>query len=741
MRRMAKLDDSGRMQMLVRFPFILLVLFLAGYLCVGLFGTPDLVIGGILFGGSIFVSIMLEMLFRIIDRLGESNARTQAQYVQAQSSLENLTKDYLAIYRVNLTQDVVEERSGAYAIPIEECDSTYSELLVKMRKNLVGQSALGLGKGDFERDELIAHFEKGHTSHQEVFLCLFKTGNVAYVKMTATLAAEPVTGDILAFITLAPCNDEVVTEALLDKALIEQYDMITSLVGRHYRVLIGDADPNKPGSIFPRETEGDYLEYLAKQVAPVLVGTPEEQIATMSSLGIAAVEHALETHEPYTVNIACELDGETFYKRFVFYVVDAAAHFYLLLKSDTTELRREEIERNRMLEEALARARRASKSKSIFLSNMSHDIRTPMNAIVAYTEFARQTDDPAKTREYLEKIDASSKHLLALINDVLEMSRIESGKIDLEPEPMNLPAVVEGVRDMLQTLAIEKHIAFTADASRICNADVMCDKNRLNRIVLNLLSNAFKFTPEGGSVSFVLQQVAPASQGVAEYELRVKDTGIGMSPEFAAHVFDAFERERTSTASGMQGTGLGMAIAKRIVDMMGGTIQVETAPGMGTEFIVRLKMALVDPDDVACTDPVQNSTFDQGVDFSGLHILLVEDNEINREIARIILEGMGFTLDEATNGREALEKLQAAGPGSYDAVITDIQMPVMDGYETARAIRALPDARALTPIVAMSANAFQEDIRIAQETGFNGYVTKPINVEQLTSTLDRVLQR
>ena len=739
MRRICSIGDTDLPCCVIAAPGVLLAAFFVGYLAVALFGEPDIIIAGILFGGSLFVLIMLGVIYRIVDRLREGSERASVLYEQARSNYDGITKDYLAVYRINLTRDTVEDRSGPYVVSEDECPDSYTELLATMRRNLAGQSAMGLGQGDFSRDKLLACFKEGHTSRHEAFLCLLESGELGYVKMSAILAAEPMTGDILAFITLARCNDEVVTETLLDKALIEQYDMITSLVGGTYRVLIGK-DDGTPGNIFPREKDGDYMQYLADQVAPVVLGTPEEKIATMSSLGINRIESELSRHEPYAVDIACQLDGQTYYKRFVFYVVDARARFYLLLKSDTTDVRREELARNRMLEDALVQAQNASKSKTIFLSNMSHDIRTPMNAIVAYTDFALQSDDVERMHGYLEKIDASSKHLLALINDVLEMSRIESGKIELELGPVNLAAAIQGVHDIFSAQVTERNIEFNVDSSRICNANVLCDKNRLNRVVLNLLSNAFKFTPDGGTVTLVFRQVSPAAEGFAGYELSVKDTGIGMSPEFAARVFDAFERERTSTVSGVQGTGLGMAITKRIVDMMGGTITVKTAPGAGTEFIVHLQLQLQDPMAVECSAAKAPETRIEDVDFAGMHALLAEDNEINREIAVIILEELGFTLDVAANGREAVDMLADAGPGRYNVVITDIQMPVMDGYEMARAIRALPDGQlARIPIIAISANAFQEDVRAACDAGIDGYVAKPIDVAQLTQTLAEAL--
>ena len=740
-KKMSALGDWDQMRGIVIIPFILVISFLAGYLYVAFFGTPDFIIAGILFGGSLFVLIVLGVIYRIVDRLQESNARISTLYERARSNLDNLSREYLAFFRVNLSRDLIEEQGGTGLHEDERQISSYSALREKRRERLITEPHANTENGSFSREALIAHFETGHTSAEETVVCRLDDGQVGFVKMHAALASEPTSGDVLAFITESPHNDEIVSEALLDKALIGQYDMICYLVDGRYGVVIGDPNPQKPGTVFPRSREGDYMRYLSEQVAPVIVGTPEEKIAVMSSLGIVRVEHELAIREPYEVDISCEIDGQVFYKHFVFYVVDAEAHFYLLLKSDTTAVRQVEIEHNRLLRDALEEARHASLSKSIFLSNMSHDIRTPMNAIVGYTDFARRSDDIDQVHGYLEKIEASSKHLLALINDVLEMSRIESGKIDLELEPVNLCSFVADAHAMLETQMTEKGITFTVETDSICNCQVLCDRTRFNRVLLNLLSNAYKFTPSGGSVSLSLQQVAPPTDGYAEYELRVKDTGIGMAPEFAERVFDAFERERTSTASGIQGTGLGMAISKRIVDMMGGTIAVETGPGKGTEFIVRVRLQLQDPNAVECTPRPDTRPERPQADFSGKRVLLAEDNEINREIAELVLTELGFLLDEAVNGREALDMLSAADAGHYDVVITDIQMPVMDGYELARRIRALDDpARAATPIVAMSANAFAEDVRTAQAAGIDGYVAKPINLGELVSELYRLLE-
>lgn len=392
------------------------------------------------------------------------------------------------------------------------------------------------------------------------------------------------------------------------------------------------------------------------------------------------------------------------------------------------------------LVEAKNRAEASNRAKSFFLSNMSHDMRTPMNAIIGYANLAkREGVDEEQMREYLDKIGASSQRLLALINDVLEMSRIESGKMDLLPAPMDLKETLLEIRDMFAAQMEEKGITFSLDVSQVRDSRVLCDKNRLDRVLLNFLSNAFKFTPEGGVVSVSFWQIDSVA-GWGKYELRVRDSGIGMSKEFAERVFDAFERERTSTVSGIQGTGLGMTIAKSIIDLMGGTVEVITAPNAGTEFIVRVAFELAGDADSGGGTVREPEKTAPDVDFSRIRLLLVEDNEINREIAMTVLTEAGFSLDVATDGREAVEKVAASQPGDFGAVLMDVQMPVMDGYEATRAIRALPNpALANVPIIAMTANAFQEDVQTAKSAGMNAHIAKPLDVSKMMEVLTEVL--
>ena len=409
--------------------------------------------------------------------------------------------------------------------------------------------------------------------------------------------------------------------------------------------------------------------------------------------------------------------------------------YSLIQRREVAELEREKL-----------KAEESSRAKTTFLSNMSHDIRTPMNAIIGYTNLARRNEtSPEELRDFLRKIDASSQHLLALINDVLEMSRIESGRMELEPVPTNLATLINDVHDMFATQMATKKISFTVDSSAVRDKYVLCDANRLNRVLLNLLSNAYKFTPEDGKISVTLSQREKISDDTATYQLRVKDSGIGMSPEFAAKVFDAFERERTSTVSKIQGTGLGMAITKSIVDLMGGNIRVDTERGRGTEFIVDFRLNLCENVPAEILDDVSDEISAQvdvppKVNFDGKKILLVDDIEVNREISKMILEDAGFVVDTAENGKIAVEKVSASKVGDYDLILMDIQMPVMDGYVATEKIRELDDENlANIPIIAMTANAFSEDVKAAHDAGMNAHIAKPLDVPKMLETLRKIL--
>ena len=414
---------------------------------------------------------------------------------------------------------------------------------------------------------------------------------------------------------------------------------------------------------------------------------------------------------------------------------NAAQNFHRQQEAAEQAHRRSLEQKNTELERALGQEAAANQAKREFLFNMSHDIRTPMNAIIGFTTLAQaHMDDRSRVEGYLGKIYMAGRHLLALVNDVLDMSRIESGMLVLEPRPVQLPELLENIGDIVRPAAERKGVTLRADTAGVKDRDVLADPLRLNQILLNLLSNAIKFTPAGGRVDWRVSQADTAPRGFGDYVISVRDNGIGMSEEFQKHLFEEFTRERSSTVSGIQGTGLGMAITKRLVDLMGGTIAVDSAPEAGSTFTVTLRLAL---------SREQAAPAAAGPDVSALagkNLLLAEDNALNAEIAATILRDAGFTVETALDGRQALELLRAAPAGHYALILMDIQMPGMDGYEATRRIRALEDPRkAGIPIIAMTANAFAEDKENALRAGMNDHVAKPIDTHALLRAIARQL--
>ncbi len=396
-----------------------------------------------------------------------------------------------------------------------------------------------------------------------------------------------------------------------------------------------------------------------------------------------------------------------------------------------------------ILEAERDKAEQAQKAKTDFLFQMSHDIRTPMNAIIGFANFIKSSDDLYTIHnDYVLKLETAGNQLLMLINDALEMSRIESGKLVFCREIQDIRAIITNVMAVMQIQAEEKGVNLTSDFS-VNNPVVNCDQNHMNRVVMNLLSNAVKFTPSGGSVKVSLYEKPTSPEGYTAFELKIADTGIGMSPQFLEKVFEPFEREQTSTVSGMQGTGLGLAIVKRIVETAGDSISVESKQGEGTVFTLNVTLQRRERSDLQDSKTAENTLppMEKMADyFKSRRILLVEDNEFNLTIAHTLLENVGFSVETATDGKVAVNKVAGAPtPDYYDAVLMDVQMPIMNGYEAAEAIRALPDGRSKTVIIAVTANAFDTDKENAIAAGMNGHISKPIDVAALYRTLWNLL--
>ena len=475
-------------------------------------------------------------------------------------------------------------------------------------------------------------------------------------------------------------------------------------------------------------------EYIENMIAPSF------QKNYMAFTDISTMESRLKEHDSISC-ISQTIKGAWMRSMIVPQKYDEKGNLstVLLAISDVTEEKEHELEQDRILRNALSSAEHANRAKTAFLNNMSHDIRTPMNAIIGFTSLAAEhLDDREIIRDYLEKISTSGKHLLSLINDVLDMSRIESGSVKIENNKVHLPDILEDLKTIILESVHAKQQKLLVKMQDVVHEDIITDKLRLTQVLLNIVSNAVKFTPVGGTIHILVEEKASQKAGYAVYSFCIKDNGISMSKEFQEHVFDSFARERTVTESGITGTGLGMAITKNIVDLMGGTIHLTSKQGEGSEFIVTLECELANK-------TVQNKQSScpkaekKHLDYSGKKVLLVEDNELNREIATEILKSLGMKVDCAADGMEAVEIMSSEAGNQYDMIFMDIQMPKMDGYTATREIRTLKDMKkANVPIIAMTANAFDEDRKKAIKAGMNGHIAKPIDVNVILQNLDRI---
>lgn len=791
--------------------------------------------------------------------------------------------DAIVIYEVNLSKNSIEDEmwEDIYGDRVEllsligmSAPANYDTF----HKRWAGRHVVLEDREKYEQQAdrafLLQQFESGHTESILEFRSLNSKNEEIYLRHTIFMVQDEDTGDIIAY-----CNVKDITEQKKRELQMSQYEQLFIATAANIYAGIIQIDLTscmakrivlKNEKIVAQDV-GNWNSYLERQltfVHPDDVQMVSQNLSISTFMNMPVNEKNVFSYKSikknssqnynsfFTTTHMMELDGR---------------RYGIMVTIDNTSTVERELKQKALIEDALARAESASKAKTTFLSNMSHDIRTPMNAIIGFTTLAlTHLDNRERVKDYLGKIMSASNHLLSLINDILDMSRIESGRLQLEEAECSLSEIMHGIRNILQPDMKSKRLNFYIDTVDVYNENVICDKLRLNQVLLNLLGNAVKFTEPGGTISVRICQKASDSVDCGMYEFHVKDTGIGMSKEFLKYLFEPFERERTSTVSGIQGTGLGMPITKNIVEMMGGTIHVDSKKGEGTEFIVRLPMkvletgitdfrvkemegfhALVVDDDFNTCDSVSNMLIQIGMraewtmsgkeailrtrqavsrndeyrvyvidwlipDMNGIEIvrqirkvvgedvpiiiltaydwsdieeeardagvtafcskplfisdlrrcllnmihpqeeppkelpkketacehtiLLVEDIDLNREIACEILSGAGLIVEEAENGKVALERLLEKGAGYYSLILMDIQMPVMDGYETTRRIRALEDkALANIPIIAMTADAFEEDKKKAMDVGMNAHIAKPIEVNKLLEELESIL--
>lgn len=479
--------------------------------------------------------------------------------------------------------------------------------------------------------------------------------------------------------------------------------------------------------IKPEEVEDDIRKLFAIAVDGKGI-LSQEDLTAIGAGGIRQEDRELSHHKT---------DEKRWFRETLYHVALSDSDRFVMTLSDRTI----EQQMNEKLREALDIAKNANKAKSHFLSNVSHDMRTPMNAIVGFTMLLQKdADSPEKVKDYTKKITDSSQHLLRLINDTLDMSKIESGKTSLNVAEFSIQELLEELKSIMVSQTNAKEQTFDLRMQGDIPELLMGDKLRVNQILLNLLSNACRYTPRAGKIELLVENLTPKNSHFISLRFVVTDNGIGMHEEFLGKIFEPFVREISSTTNKVPGTGLGMAITKNLVDVMGGTISVESKLGEGSRFTVDLEFA---PAEAKEEEPEKRPEFENtGKSLAELRILVAEDNELNMEILEEILKMEGASYETTENGKEALECFEKSEPGHFDVVLLDIQMPVMNGYEAAQAIRACkhPDA-ANIPIIAMTANAFAEDVKNALNAGMNAHIAKPINIKLLIETLEELRKR
>ena len=741
----------------------------------------------------------------------------------------------------------------------------------------------------FGRENAMAAFRSGK---KELKLTHPQWGDDGVIHwMETRVICSECTKNTIKAVSVSKCIDEEIkkreTEKNYQDQLKEQLMVFDTLARKFQNVYFVDLEKGTarvlklnadyvdvPGKIDHREFPFDVV--LAQWINTVV--HPEDRDKIRSIITPEYVKKVFESQEELVGNYRSLVDGKVLHYQYSFSKADKEGKKLILGFQNVDEIVREHLlevqrekEKERALQDALAVAEQATRAKTTFLSNMSHDIRTPMNAIIGYTALAEtHLNDKEQVQDYLSKIHTSSTHLLSLINEILDMSRIESGTVKLEENVVHLPDVLHDLRTMIHGQVGAKQQHLYIDAMDVVNEDIITDKLRLNQILLNIVSNAVKYTGTGGNIIIHVKELPCSIKNHATYEFRVKDNGKGMAPEFVNHVFDSFSRERTSTVSGIQGTGLGMSITKNIVDMMNGTITVESELNKGSEFVVTLDFrlaenvvnytpipelqgarALVVDDDISTcqsvgkmlreigmrpdwstsggeaiirareaadfkeeykayiidylmpdmngietvrqirrvistevpiivltaydwadfedearaagvtafvakpifmselrkvlskpSEGIADTNAAENYNYSGKHVLLVEDNELNREIATAILNEAGITVDTATDGTEAISIMNRTDEDTYDLIFMDIQMPKMDGYTATQEIRTLENNRkANIPIVAMTANAFEEDRKKAFEVGMNGHIAKPISMADIARVLDTIFAK
>ena len=665
-----------------------------------------------------------------------------------------LLSEALISLEVNLNKDElfygVWKNDAGHETPLSDIlgmtlPCSYDEYIAAWNRTFVRQSSTSAFSEKSGRQYLLEAFRKGSTDITFDYEAKTIDGKHCWLRRSICMTRNQY-GEILAYTSVKDIShlvDQKQREEMLIGSLATEYNSIIVVDFNQdkfldkvvYRSGIGENTIVHSEKLAQEDYYSRKLDLLMNHVFP------EDLKQFYENTRREAILASFEENRTHVVDFRIiSRDGSPVYHQFRFLPLrgdkGVPTGMVACLRNSDIEVRKE-FALLQELKDAKIAAEAANQAKSVFLFNMSHDIRTPMNAIIGFTDIAeKHIDDSERVKESLAKVRIASNHLLTLINDVLDMSRIESGKANIEEEPVCIDTAKDNIYSIMNGNAEAKNIWFTSVIdSSVKHHWFYADRLHMMRVLTNIISNSIKYTNPGGRISLLAEELPCQRGGYAHFRYTVSDTGIGMSPEFLAQIFEPFSRAESATKSGVTGTGLGMSITKSLTELMGGSISIESTPGKGTTVCLEFENRISEP-----VSPLSVMTETDTLNLHGKKILLVEDNDLNREIATEILEDAGIVIDTAEDGNIAVEKMQNAAIGQYDLILMDIQMPTMNGYDATRAIRALPDAYASgIPIIAMTANAFEEDKQNAMAAGMNGHIAKPIDIPKLLNTLTEIL--
>jgi len=670
-----------------------------------------------------------------IDSIKKQEAWLNEQYNEAQAYMMSASATSVAARRINLTQNIIESVQGRS--PLQQADNiTAYDAYVKILIQIAAGFNVHKLAAFYDRDHLIKAYEKGERSMSIEFPYRTEADEINWCRNTLSLIKRPYSNDIIAFSIVTDISQEKLTADIIRTLVQKKYDSVGTVDAHTEKIVAYISNLHYRNNMMIEK--GDSFEKIIHEYNERFVLESDRRMCNQM-LTLDNILKQLNEHDKYAIFFAVHEDNQTRIKQKEFFYLDQKNQMVSFVSSDITEAHDKQVKQEENLRVALKQAEKANEAKSAFLSRMSHDMRTPLNGIIGLTYLTEEMPLPETAQKNLHKIDTSSKFLLGLINDILDMAKAESGKVALKLEPYTISEFNEYLDAVIRPLCRERNLNFVLDESGIEDRIPLADKLRINQVLFNLLSNAVKYTPEGGTITYTIQSVPLPDQRV-QITHTISDTGIGMSKEFLTKLFDPFTQEERTEGVKVQGTGLGLAIVKRMVDLMGGTIKVESTLDKGSTFILTLEFDTVEPG--AETNDAQKMNEDPSLALAGKHVLLCEDHPLNQEIAKMLLSQKGINVDIADNGQIGVNMFRGSASHTYDLILMDIRMPVMNGYEAAKAVRASSQSDSRTiPIIAMTADAYPEDVEKAMQSGMNGHIAKPIDPDHLFEVLQQMMNQ